>query len=97
MLRHIVMIQFKDRKTKDEEAVKLKKMLEHLTKTIPSLCSMEVGLNISSKPAAFDVVLTANFENEAGLNEYRIHPKHLEVLDSLNVVVEKTAVVNYIY
>jgi len=96
MLRHIVMVQFKDRTTKDLEAIKLKKMLEDLTDEIPSLYTMEVGLNINTKPSAFDLVLTADFENETGLNAYRVHPKHVKVLDYLKVVVEKTAVVDYI-
>lgn len=96
MLRHIVMVQFKDRTTKDEEAAKLKKMLEDLTDEIPSLYTMEVGLNVNTKPAAFDLVLIADFENEMGLNAYRIHPAHKEVLDYLKKIVEKTAVVDYI-
>ncbi|MEE4260208.1 MAG: Dabb family protein [Bacteroidales bacterium] len=95
MLRHIVMIQFKDRMTKDEEAAKLKMMLENLKSEIPSLYTMDVGLNISTKPTAFDLVLTADFENETGLNAYRIHPAHQEVLDYLKKVMEKTAVVDY--
>ncbi|MCB2207445.1 MAG: Dabb family protein [Bacteroidetes bacterium] len=96
MLRHIVMIQFKDGKAKDVEASKLKMMLENLKSEIPSLFTMEVGLNINTKPSAFDLVLTADFENEMGLNAYRIHPAHKEVLDYLKKVVEKTAVVDYI-
>lgn len=95
MLRHIVMIQFKDRATKDEEAAKLKMMLENLTSEIPALYHMEVGINISTKSSAFDLVLTADFENETGLNAYRIHPAHQEVLDYLRKVMEKTAVVDY--
>jgi hypothetical protein len=89
------MVQFKDRTTKDEEASILKKMLEDLKDEIPSLYTMEVGLNINNKPSAFDLVLTADFENETGLNAYRVHPKHVKVLDYLKAVVEKTAVVDY--
>jgi hypothetical protein len=89
------MVQFKDRTTIDEEAARLKKMLEDLTDEIPSLYTMEVGININTKTSAFDLVLTADFENEIGLNAYRIHPKHIEVLDYFNMVVEKTAVVDY--
>jgi hypothetical protein len=89
------MVQFKYRTTKDQEAIKLKKMLEDLTDEIPSLYTMEVGLNINTKSSAFDLVLTADFENETGLNAYRVHPKHVKVLDYLKAVVEKTAVVDY--
>ena len=49
MLRHIVIIQFKDREMK-AAAAKVKMMLENLTSEIPSLYTMDVGLNISTKP-----------------------------------------------
>lgn len=96
MLRHIVMIKFKDRAKKDEEAAKMKKMLEGLKDEIPSLYTMEVGLNINTKPSAFDLVLTADFENETGLEAYRIHPSHIKVLAYLKEVMDKTAVVDYL-
>lgn len=95
MLRHIVMIKFKDRAKKDEEAAELKNMLEGLKDEIPALYSIEVGLNLNTKPSAFDLVLTANFENETGLDAYRIHPSHKKVLAYLEKVVDKTAVVDY--
>lgn len=96
MLRHIVMIKFKDIEKKDEESARVKLMLENLTSEIPSLLTMEVGLNLNTRPSAYDLVLTADFENEMGLNAYRIHPAHKEVLEYLKPVIDKTAVVDYI-
>jgi hypothetical protein len=90
------MVQFKNRTTKDEEAARLKRMLEDLADEIPSLYAMEVGLNMNTKSSAYDLVLTADFENETGLNAYRAHPAHKEVLEYLKSVTEKTAVVDYI-
>ena len=96
MLRHIVMIKFKDLVKKEEESGRVKLMLENLTSEIPSLLTMEVGLNMSNRPSAYDLVLTADFENETGLSAYRIHPAHKEVLEYLKTVMDKTAVVDYI-
>jgi len=90
------MIKLKDDESIEDESVKLKKMLENLKADIPSLLVIEVGVNISSRPSAFNLVLTADFENEIGLNAYRIHPAHKEVLNYMESVVEKTAVVDYV-
>lgn len=95
MLRHIVMIKFTDRNTVETTALQLKAMLMDLTITINSLIKMEVGLNINTKASAYDLVLTADFEDEAGLEAYRIHPTHIKVLDYLKTNMEKARVVDY--
>lgn len=96
MLRHIVMMKFKDRDTVQETAQKVKQMLEDLVEPVDSLKNMEVGINVNTKPTAFDLVLTADFDNEAGLNIYRVHPLHVKILDFMKEKVEKTAVVDYL-
>jgi len=95
MLRHIVMMKFKERDTANENAQKVKQMLNDLVGTVDSLKSMEVGINVNSKPTAFDLVLTADFDDEAGLNSYRVHPLHIKILDFMKEKVDKTAVVDY--
>ena len=97
MLRHIVMMKFKERDTAKETAQKVKQMLNDLVGTVDSLISMEVGINVNSKPTAFDLVLTADFDDEAGLNIYRTHPLHIKILDFMKEKVDKTAVVDYLY
>ncbi len=74
----------------------IKLMIENLECLIDRLLKVEVGINISTKASAHDVVLTADFEDETGLDEYRIHPEHIKVLDYLKSVMEKTAVVDYL-
>ncbi len=95
MLRHIVMIKFTERNTVETTALQLKAMLMDLTITINSLIKMEVGLNVNTKASAYDLVLTADFEDEAGLEAYRIHPEHIKVLDFLKTNMEKATVVDY--
>ena len=95
MLRHIVMVRFRDRTTVSEISEKIKKMLLALENSVDSLKRMEVGTNINTRPAAFDVVLTADFDDEVGLNSYRVHPEHVKVLNFLKETMEKSAVVDY--
>ncbi len=95
MLRHIVMMKFKDREKAKEISEKVKEMLDNLVPVVDSLKRMEVGINVNTKPAAFDVVLTADFDDEAGLNEYRAHPDHVKILYFMKNSVEKTTVVDY--
>lgn len=96
MLRHIVMINFSHKENLAGISAETKKMLLALEQSIEPLIKMEVGLNLSSRPAAFDLVLVADFKDEHGLNIYRDHPEHIKVLAYLKGVVEKTAVVDYI-
>jgi hypothetical protein len=95
MLRHIVMMKFRNRETAKETAGKVKKMLDGLVPVIDELKRMEVGINVNTKPAAYDLVLTADFDDEAGLNAYRAHPDHVKILDFMKEVVDKTTVVDY--
>lgn len=96
MLRHIVLIKFKDGVDSRSVAIKFKKMLEELENSIVSLIRIEVGINISTKPSAHDIVLTADFNDIDGLDNYRIHPEHVKVLEYLKTVMDKVAVVDYI-
>ena len=95
MLKHIVMVKFNDRQKADELSREFKSKLIDLINKIPELKSMEVGINFNTKASAFDLVLIAGFDNEEGLNKYRVHPDHVKVLDFMKEIVEKTAVVDF--
>ncbi len=98
MLKHIVMMRLKsaENEVKQEQMNKLKSMLEDLKYSIDVLDFLEVGLNFSTRPTAFDLVLVTNFKGETELDLYREHPKHLKVLDYIREVVSESAVVDYI-
>lgn len=95
MLRHIVMIKLKDHVDASVVSKEIKVMLDDLGQSIGSLLKIEAGINVSTKASAHDVVLTADFEDVTGLDEYRVHPEHVKVLDYLKEVMEKAAVVDY--
>ena len=79
-----------------ERSEKLIGMLRALKASIPALYKMEVGANISTRPAAYDIVLVSEFKNEDDLNAYRVHPKHQEVLDYMKQIISDAKVVDYL-
>jgi hypothetical protein len=94
MIVHIVMFAFKD-ENKQENLQKAKAMLEALTEKIPSLVSMEVGLDFMQSERSFDLVLTSTFDDKEGLSAYAVHPAHLEVVAFSKEVTEAAKVVDY--
>lgn len=95
MLRHIVMMKFGDDVSKESAGQHVKRMLTDLLDTVETLMKMEVGLNMSTSPSAFDLVLTADFDDEAGLRTYRIHPDHVKILEWMKENVAQVTVVDY--
>lgn len=96
MLRHIVMMKFSDRENWKSTALEVARQLNALPERIVELKNMETGINFSTRPTAYDLVLTADFDNESGLDAYRVHPDHIAVLDYLKTRVEKATVVDYL-
>jgi hypothetical protein len=98
MVKHIVLLQLKDYPNKTqklENALQLKKALEHMKVFIDEIKYIEVGLNFSENPSAYDLVLTTTFNSEQDLEKYMNHPEHKKVLVFLNQVTEKKALVDY--
>ena len=98
MIKHIVMFRLKSSfnpKEKLEHLKTLKTRLDNLVNLIPEIEHLETGINISSSPAAYDLVLCTEFVNEEKLNIYRKHPEHQSVLDFINEINEDIVVVDY--
>ncbi|CAA6811872.1 MAG: Stress responsive alpha-beta barrel domain protein Dabb [uncultured Sulfurovum sp.] len=94
MVKHIVMLDFKD-ENKKENLEKVKTMLEALMESVPTLKSMEVGINFSEEDRAMDLSLYSEFEDKAGLEAYAIHPAHLEVVAFIKTVATASKVSDY--
>ena len=98
MIKHIVMWKIKDsHEGREKQALmnELKQQLENLRAEIPEIGSLEVGLNVSERPSAFDVVLYSEFADQAALGTYRDHPKHIQVAEYAKTIVIDGAVVDY--
>ncbi len=98
MIKHIVMWRLKEQAegaTKEENAQKMKQMLEALKGMISEIVQIEVGINRLESPAAYDVVLYSEFANLEGLNAYQIHPEHEKCKEFIGKIVSDRAVVDY--
>jgi hypothetical protein len=88
------MFKFKD-ENREANMAKAKSMLEALLGKIEPLKSMEVGIDFSRSERAFDLSLYSTFDTKEGLNEYAVHPAHLEVVAFIKEVTEVSKVVDY--
>ena len=94
MVVHIVMFRFKEAQ-KEANIRRAKEMLEALPEKIEPLRSMEVGIDFLHSERSMDLVLTSTFDGKEGLEAYRIHPAHQEVVAFLKETTEKSVVVDY--
>ncbi len=98
MIKHIVMWRLKDNaagRSKEENALMLKNVLEDLKDKIPQIKEIEVGINFNPSQAAFDVVLYSAFEDKEALEQYQKHPDHVKVADIIGEIRSDRAVVDY--
>jgi len=94
MVVHIVMFKFKE-ENKKANSIQAKQMLENLMGVIPSLRSIDVGLNFIEADRAMDLSLIAVFEGKEGLDAYDVHPEHQKVVAFIKSVVEYSKAVDY--
>jgi len=94
MVVHIVMFRFKE-ENKDENIKKVKSMLLALPKKIETLKSMEVGVDFLHSKRSMDLVLVSTFDDKEGLESYRVHPAHQEVVSLIKEVTLESRVVDY--
>jgi len=94
MFVHIVMFRFKE-ENKKANLIQAKQMLENLMGVIPSLRSIDVGLNEITSDRAMDLSLIASFESKEGLELYDVHPEHQKVVSFIKTVVEYSKATDY--
>lgn len=85
MIKHIVMWNVRG-DTAAEKATgvaKLKQTFESLRGKVPGLLNLEIGVDISRIDYACDVVLYSEFDSQAALDAYAVHPEHLRVKHEL--------------
>jgi len=95
MVVHIVMIKFAEHPEKAERIREAQRRVEALMGRVPSLRSMETGVNFAREERAMDLVLRATFDNREGLEAYAVDPIHREVIDYIRSVTESSKVVDY--
>lgn len=91
MLTHIVLFRFQT----ESDAKTVLTALLNMRDKIPSLRSLEAGIDISRGPRNFELGLITRFDDLNGLNAYRTHPIHLKVLELLRPITTEIAAVDF--
>ncbi len=94
MVVHIVLFKFKE-ENKKPNMIQAKQMLESLMGAVPTLRSIDVGINFAQEERAMDLSIVTLFESQDGLDAYATHPEHLKVVAFIKTVVEYSKVVDY--
>ena len=81
MIKHIVMWNLRGETPaeKRDSIALLQRCFDSLRGRIPGLLYLEIGVDSSRIDYACDVVLYSEFENQAALDGYAVHPEHLRV------------------
>jgi hypothetical protein len=81
LIKHIVMWNLRGETPAEKRdcIAQLKRSFESLRGCIPGLLHLEIGVDSSHIDYACDVVLYSEFENQAALDGYAMHPEHLRV------------------
>ena len=96
MITHIVMWTL-DAETDEQRALDadaITESLERLVGIVPGLRSLTVRANTEDVPKNFDLVLRAEFDDRAGLDEYLDHPEHLAAVDIVRPRVNGRAAID---
>jgi hypothetical protein len=99
MIKHIVMFRLKDSavgKSKDENLQELKILLESLREKIPVVRCLEVGINMGKSASASDIALYSEFDDMQALEDYRLHPEHVRVVEFIDKVCSERRVLDYV-
>lgn len=98
MIHHIVFFRVKDEAAglqKSEILQKLKADIDALLESVPTLATMDVGINVKEADAASDLALVSTFESWDDLHAYVVHPAHQDVVAFVQEVATERRVVDY--
>ena len=94
MVVHIVMFKFKE-ENKEANIIEAQEKLNELIEFVPSLDTIEIGVDFDKSQRAMDLVLITTFFNKESLIEYATDPFHLQVIEFMKSVTEYSKVVDY--
>jgi hypothetical protein len=89
------MFKFKD-ENKEQNIALVEQKLNDLVNLVPTLKSIEVGVDFNGSDRAFDLSLYSTFDSKEDLKSYAVHPEHLKVVELIKEVTLESKVVDYI-
>ena len=91
MVKHIVLYTFKEGVNKDDAVKLIASVLEPLVGKIPGLTHMEIRGAFDG----MDYALYSEFESREALQNYAVHPLHLEAKDHFFHLLDSRVCADY--
>lgn len=97
MIRHIVLFRLAadDDAQRRDDAHGIAERLEALETQIPGIQSIRVDRDLGLVDGHWDVALVSEYDDNAALEAYQVHPAHKEAAAWIGTVVTDRAVVDY--
>lgn len=93
MVTHVVLFKLKDRSPSLIRATR--ERMAQIDGHIPTLLSLQVGINIVPSDRAYDIALVATFHTLDDLRAYQTHPVHVAMFDDVKARFDSIAAVDY--
>jgi hypothetical protein len=93
MIEHLVFLKLNDEGSNIDKVISA---LVALKGKVPAIEEISCGRNFSDRSKGFNVGLRVVVKNEAAIDEYRLHPLHVDVLNNIiKPVLEDMIVCDY--
>jgi hypothetical protein len=96
-IRHVVSWKLteSDPVLKATQSAEIKAGLESLRGQIDGMSALDVGVNTIGPATNWDVVLIADYDDEAALAAYQVHPAHVAVTGVIRGLVAERSCVDF--
>ena len=96
MIQHIVMWKLKGEGAEKQANIAVAKAaLETCRGAVPGMLKYEIGVDIGSDSAPWDLVVNSEFTDRAALDAYQQHPKHVAIKPIIGPLRESRGAVDY--
>ena len=98
MIKHVLMFRLLDEvdgRSKKENALQAKALVEGMNGKIPGLIKVEVGIDFSATDSSADMILYSEFESREALDVYASHPEHKAVIPFIKSIIRERTLVDY--
>jgi len=98
MIKHVVFFKMKEEaegRAGTENAKMLAEKFTDISGKIPGVVSVETGFNYNSEKQFYELCLYQAFESKQALQDYLVHPLHMEVRDFVFNVIDHRMVVDF--
>ena len=98
MLKHVVSWKIADAASPEGrmQIASIVAGLESLVGVVPSIRALSVGPSVVTGANHWDLGLIVDFDDEAGLEAYQVHPEHQRVAGHIRSLVSEQAAVDFL-